>query len=571
MRGPDAHDLSLEVSEARWKLALEGSNMGVWDWHLNTDLVFRSGQWHEIYGYSEGEVGATAQDGRKLIHPDDLTQAIQDIQDHLAGKTPFFKSEFRLRCKDGSWKWTQSRGMIVSTSPDGRPLRLIGTHTDISERKHSEAEMLRLAHYDAITALPNRILFLDRFEQEIRKAQRHRQSLALMFIDLDRFKEINDTLGHDTGDQLLRETGQRLQGCVRATDTVARLGGDEFTVLLTHLEDMNHVDRIAQTILDHIAKPYQFGDEMVYVTGSIGITLYPHDSTDMETLVKNADQAMYAAKNNGRNGYHYFTPSMQAAAFSRLKTANDLRKAVPLEQIQVHYQPIVELATGRVTKAEALVRWLHPERGLVFPGEFIPIAEDTGLITTIGDEVFAQAARQTALWRNVFPNFQMTVNKSPAQFRNNSREHTHWIQLLHELGLPGESIVVEITEGLLLDAHPPIAQRLESFHDAGMRIAIDDFGTGYSSLAYLKKFEIDYVKIDRSFTANLQPDSDDLAICEAIVVMAHKLGIQVIAEGVETQIQRDLLLKAGCDYAQGFLFSRPLPAAQFQAQFLSAG
>ncbi|MDE1942482.1 MAG: EAL domain-containing protein [Betaproteobacteria bacterium] len=541
--------------------------MGVWDWHLDTDLVYRSDQWHEIFGYSTGEVGATAQDGRTLIHPDDLEQAIQDIKDHLAGKTPIFTSEFRMRCKDGSWKWTLSRGMIVSTDTRGRPLRLIGTHTDISEQKRSEAEMLRLAHYDPITDLPNRILFLDRFEQEIRKAQRHRRSLALMFIDLDRFKEINDTLGHDTGDRLLQESGLRLLECVRATDTVARLGGDEFTILLTNLEDMGHVDRVAQTIIDTIAQPFQFGDEMVYITASIGITLYPHDATGMEILVKNADQAMYAAKNNGRNGYHYFTPSMQAAAFLRMRTANDLRKAVQLGQIQVHYQPIVELATGRVSKAEALVRWAHPERGLVYPGEFIAVAEDTGLITTIGDEVFAQAARQTALWRQAFPGFQMTVNKSPAQFRNNEREQSHWLELLDALGLPGESIVVEITEGLLLDAHAQTIRKLESFHDVGMRIAIDDFGTGYSSLAYLKKFEIDYLKIDQSFTANLHPESDNLAICEAVVVMAHKLGIQVIAEGVETEAQRDLLLKAGCDYAQGFLFSHPLPASEFEGRF----
>ncbi len=567
LRGKDAQATSLQISEARWKLALEGSDMGVWDWHLDTDRVFRSDQWHEIYGYSGEEVGDTATAGRQLIHPDDLAQAVQDIRNHLEGNTPIFKSEFRMRCKDGSWKWTLSRGMIVSTGPDGRPLRMVGTHTDISERKHSEAEMRRLAHFDAITELPNRILFLDRFEQEIRKAQRQHQSLTLMFLDLDRFKEINDTLGHDIGDRLLREAGQRLLGCVRASDTVARLGGDEFTILLHNLEDASHVSRIAQTIIERIAQPFHIGNEVVYVTTSVGITLYPHDATDIETLVKNADQAMYAAKSSGRNCSHYFTPSMQAAAFQRMRTANDLRSAVQASQLLVHYQPIVELATGKISKAEALVRWDHPERGLVYPGEFIPVAEDSGLITAVGDEVFAQSVRQTARWRTICPDFQVTVNKSPAQFRGDGRQQERWLELLRTFGLSGDSIVVEITEGLLLDAHPPIARTLGNLHGAGIRIALDDFGTGYSSLAYLRKFEIDFVKIDRSFTANLLPDSDGLAICEAIIVMAHKLGIQVIAEGVETETQKNLLIQAGCDYAQGFLFAPALAAEEFEARF----
>ena len=558
---------TLKISEERWKFALEGSGEGVWDWLLETDEVFRSGQWHGIYGYSENDIAPTAKGGRKLIHPEDLSRAIEDINAYLEGRTPVFMSEFRFLCKDGSWKWTLSRGMVVSSTPDGKPLRMIGTHTDISERKHSEAEIFRLANYDAITGLPNRVLFLNRFEQEIKKAERTGQPITLMYLDLDRFKEINDTLGHDIGDLLLKEAAKRLVNCVRVIDSVARLGGDEFTIMLNNLNDPGGIEHVAQEIINKIAEPFQLSNEFVYITVSIGITIFPEDAVDVEVLLKNADQAMYAAKNEGRNRYHYFTPSMQQAAISRMRITNDLRVALSADQFRVYYQPVVELATGDIHKAEALIRWRHPSHGLVSPTEFIPIAEDTGLIVEIGDYVFVQVANQLVKWRFHHRNFQISVNKSPVQFKNHSRLHVNWMSHLQSLGLPADSIVIEITEGLLLDANPRIAKQLLDFHEAGIKIAIDDFGTGYSSLAYLKKFEIDYLKIDQSFTRNIEPGSDDMAICEAIIVMSHKLGIKVIAEGVETVEQRDLLLAAGCDYAQGYLYSKPVPADEFEALF----
>ena len=558
---------TLQISEERWKFALEGSGEGVWDWVLETDEVFRSGQWHGIYGYSENDIAPTAEGGRKLIHPEDLSCAIEDINAYLEGRTPVFMSEFRFLCKDGSWKWTLSRGMVVSSTPDGKPLRMIGTHTDISERKHSEAEIFRLANYDAITGLPNRVLFLNRFEQEIKKAERTGQPITLMYLDLDRFKEINDTLGHDIGDLLLKETAKRLVNCIRVTDSLARLGGDEFTIMLNSLNDPSNIEHVAQEIIRKIAEPFQLGDEFVYITASIGITIFPEDAVDVEVLLKNADQAMYAAKNEGRNRYHFFTPSMQQAAIARMRITNDLRVALNADQFRVYYQPIVELATGDIHKAEALIRWQHPTNGLVSPDEFIPIAEDTGLIVEIGEYVFIQVANQLIKWRFYQPNFQISVNKSPVQFKNYNSCHVNWMSRLQSLGLPGESIVIEITEGLLLDDNPRIAKHLLDFHEAGIKIAIDDFGTGYSSLAYLKKFDIDYLKIDQSFTRNIEPGSEDMAICEAIIVMSHKLGIKVIAEGVETIEQRNLLLAAGCDYAQGYLYSKPVPADEFEKLF----
>lgn len=555
---------SLQLSEERWKFALEGAGDGVWDWNLQTDEVFRSARWKEIYGYMNNDLESTAAAGRKLIHADDLQSAIYDTTAYLANKTDIYVSEFRLLCKDGSYKWTMSRGMLVSKTQDGKPLRMIGTHTDISARKLSEAQVIRLAHYDQITNLPNRVLFLDRFKQEIKTAHRTGQKIALLYLDLDRFKEVNDTLGHYTGDLLLKEASQRLHSCMRAADTLARLGGDEFTIILSNIENQSNIERIAQEILDKLAQSFHLGNDVIYITASIGISIYPDDGHDVEALLKNADQAMYAAKGQGRNRYHYFTLSMQEAALTRMYLANDLRAGLVANQFRLYYQPIIELATGITYKAEALIRWQHPSRGLVSPAEFIPVAEDTGLIVEIGDWVFMEATNQIAKWRLHHPNFQISINKSPVQFRSGGKNHLHWIEHLDSLNLPGESVAVEITEGLLLDARDSVSNQLNTLRAAGMQISIDDFGTGYSSLAYLRKFHIDYVKIDQSFVANIKAGSSDLALCEAIIVMGHKLGMKVIAEGIETKEQLDLLISAGCDYGQGYWFSKPIPAEDFE-------
>jgi EAL domain-containing protein (putative c-di-GMP-specific phosphodiesterase class I) len=344
---------------------------------------------------------------------------------------------------------------------------------------------------------------------------------------------------------------------------VARLGGDEFTIILNDLHEIGVINRIAQSILNNLAEPFQLGNETLYVTASIGITIFPADAEDIETLLKNADQAMYAAKQQGRNRYSYFTPSMQQEALGRMRTANDLRLALNAQQFVVYYQPIIELATGAIRKAEALIRWQHPVNGLILPSAFIPVAEETSLISEIGDFVFTQVAAQAIQWKLIRPDFQISLNKSPAQFRNEKGSHKKWISHLQMLGLQGDSIAVEITEGLLLDAHGSVVNQLYALRQGGIQIAIDDFGTGYSSLAYIKKFEIDYIKIDQTFTKSLGAASDALVLCEAIIVMAHKLDIKVIAEGVETPLQRDLLLAAGCDFAQGYLFSKPLPADEF--------
>ena len=557
---------ALRESEARWSFALEGGGDCVWDWNLQNNEVSLSKGGKAMFGFADDEIGNNMSEWNARVHPEDVSRLLQQIGEFFHLKQDKFVAEYRVRCKDDSWKWVLTRGMVSHRDEKGRVLRMIGTHTDLTERKLAEETIQRQAHYDALTQLPNRRLFRDRLEQTIRTARRDHGSFVLMLIDLDHFKEVNDTLGHDAGDFLLVDAAQRLLHCVRESDTVARMGGDEFVVILPDIDDTTSIERIAQKIIDKLASPFLLGEEKAFISASIGITLYPNDADNMETLMKNADQAMYVAKNLGRNRFSYFTPALQEKAQHRMRLVNDLRDALASNQFVVYYQPIVDLTTGDIHKAEALIRWMHPTRGMVNPADFIPLAEETGMIVEIGDWVLRQAMNQVKrMQASHHKGFQISVNKSPVQFHNdNPLKAEEWLQELERNGLHASSLVVEITEGVLLDDDGNVKDRLLASHDAGIQVAIDDFGTGYSSLAYLKKFDIDYLKIDQTFVNNLGIHPDDMALCEAIIVMAHKLGLKVIAEGVETEQQRDLLVRAGCDFAQGFLFSRPLPADELE-------
>ena len=443
---------------------------------------------------------------------------------------------------------------------------LIATVRDITRKRESEELIWKQANFDTLTGLPNRRMMHDRLQQAIRKAQRSHSPMALLFVDLDRFKEINDTLGHHMGDVLLADAAQRLSSCVREGDTVARLGGDEFTIILNDLDDVGAIERIAQDILRKLADPFPLRDDVGYVSASIGITLYPDDATSVEDLLKNADQAMYAAKAQGRDRCCYFTASMQEIAQERMRVIGDLRVALRERQLQVYFQPIVEVSNGRIVKAEALLRWQHPQRGLVTPGDFIALAEESGIIHEIGDWVFMESAGWAKRWRNGDNrDFQVSVNMSPVQFNKGASDHEPWLAHLRRIALGGDSIIVEITEGQLLHGNTTLDKTLLRFRDAGIQVVVDDFGTGSSSLAYVKKFGIDYLKIDKTFIHNLAPGSSDLILSEAIIVMAHTLGMKVIAEGVETSAQHDLLATAGCDLAQGYLYAKPMPPEEFEA------
>ena len=555
----------LRENEERWKLALESAGDGVWDWHIDSGHEYFSPRLLEMYGFSLDELERNPDELDRRTHPDDLEQMRLDREDHFAGRTPSYHNEHRVQCKDGSWKWILSRGMVIKRNVHGMPLRMIGTHTDITVRKESEAAIRYQAMFDALTGLPNRRMLRDRLEQEIKRCQRDGQQLAVLFMDLDHFKEINDTLGHDQGDLLLIEASRRIQGCLRGSDTVARMGGDEFTIVLSEMDDATHLEGLLQKLLQTLSSAFDLCGEPRFVSASIGVTIYPLDADGIEDLFKNADQALYAAKGAGRNRFRFYTPALQEAAQKRVRLTQDLRHALQEQQFRIAYQPIVHMQSGKVHKAEALIRWLHPTRGLVSPADFIPVAESSGLIVEIGQWVFEQAAAQVLQWRaSIDPKFRISINKSPVQFLRTDRTHGDWGATLQSMGLPGEAIVVEITEGLLLEKDDGVAEQLLSLGDAGIQVSLDDFGTGYSSLSYLQRFDIDFIKIDQSFVRHLVKDSTDLALCKAIIAMAHALGIQVVAEGVETASHYELLLSAGCDYAQGYFISRPVAAEEFE-------
>jgi len=479
----------------------------------------------------------------------------------------------------GQWQgevWQQHKdgedylaSMHVNTVYDeqGNPFRYVALLSDVTEKKASEELIWRQANFDVLTGLPNRRMFHEHLRQEMKKTDRSHLPLALIFVDLDYFKEINDTLGHNKGDLLLKEVAVRLINCVRSTDTVARLGGDEFTVILSELRNAGNVVRTVQEILRQMSTPFDLDGNIAQISSSIGITLYPEDGADAETLISNADQAMYAAKQQGRNRFNYFAPFMQEATHVRMALVNELREAVGRDELRIMYQPIIELASGKICKAEALVRWQHPVRGLLNPAEFISVAESSGMIVSIGDWVFRQAAREVQKLQALgWPEFQVSVNKSAWQFRDDGSNYQQWLDFLQELKLSPNSIIIEVTENLLLDTANSNSDRMLAFQHAHMQISLDDFGTGYCSVAFLKRFDIDYIKIDPTFVANLADGRDGVVLCEAIIAMAHKLGIKVIAEGIETPQQQAALTAAGCDFGQGYLFSRPISGEELEKQ-----
>lgn len=487
----------------------------------------------------------------------------QDIRRRLLNEDYWQGEIWDLR-KDGTIhaKWLN---VSVIRYPDGRIHYHVSQFTDITEKKKKDELILSQANYDQLTGLPNRNLFKDRLEMKIKRSRRSGAPLSMLFLDLDHFKDINDTLGHDKGDDLLREVALRIKSCLNETDTVARLGGDEFAVILSDSIDNQQVEGTASHIIQSLNKPFNFNQNRTdyYISTSIGIVFYPRDGTDMKSLMKHADQAMYAAKSEGRNRFCYFTPSMQRAAHEKMVLIHDLRQAIAKNELRVYYQPILELSTGRSIKAEALVRWKHPRRGMISPATFIPLAEESGLILEIGEMVFKRSIALIDQWRKRLGYIiQISVNMSPIQFKFMNK--FSWLDNLTQLGLPGNCINVEITEGVLLKDSSIVQEYLLEFRNNGIEVSIDDFGTGFSSLSYLKKFDIDYLKIDHSFINQLTDSETDRTLVEAIIVMAHKLDIKTIAEGVETKAQQDLLTHFGCDYVQGFLYSKPIKEKAFE-------
>ncbi|NNJ50997.1 MAG: EAL domain-containing protein [Gammaproteobacteria bacterium] len=553
----------LRLSLQKLSFHREHTPLGVIEWNIDFQVVSWNQAAENIFGYSKEEMQQPH--ATKRILPQSAREAVDEIWDQLITNTGGTHSRNENVTKDGriiQCEWYNT----PLVDPEGKVIGVASLVDDVTERTMSEEMIWKQANFDQLTGLPNRNMFHDRLVQEVIKADRDRTSLALLLIDLDQFKVVNDTLGHDMGDVLLKEAGKRITDCVRHSDTVARIGGDEFTVILSEISEDTNIEILSQKIIKRLEEEFLLGDEIVHISASIGITLYPNDASDIDTLIKNADQAMYAAKQKGRHCFSYFTQSLQEAAQHRLRLTNDLRIALRQEQFELYFQPIIDLKSGRIVKAETLVRWHHPQRGAVSPTEFIHLAEETGMINQLGDWVFTQSVHRAAQWCKHFNDeFQVSVNMSPAQFRLDTQIFiSEWQHYLQQSGVSGGNVIIEITEGLLLNAEPDVIDKLLWLRDAGIQVAIDDFGTGYSSLAYLKKFDIDYLKIDKVFVHNLDSSENDIALCNAIIVVAHTLGLKVVAEGVETERQRQILAEAGCDFAQGYLFSRPVDAASFE-------
>jgi diguanylate cyclase (GGDEF)-like protein/PAS domain S-box-containing protein len=553
----------LERSEERFRRIVHCAGEGIWELDAHGVTSFVNPQMAALLGYAIEEMLGRPftdfmdEEGRALIE--------RNVVRRRRGSAE--RQELRFVRNDGTAMWAS-----VASNPiygaDGEHLGVLALVNDITRQRASVERIWQQANFDELTGLPNRYMFLDRLRLAMRKADREGAFLALLFIDLDHFKDVNDGFGHAMGDLLLAQAAQRIGACVRTSDTIARLGGDEFTVVLAGLDRAATVDRIAQSILAALARSFTLGEDEAKVAASIGVALYPADGSDVSSLLDHADHAMYAAKHAGGNRHSYFKPEMEADARARERIGADLKLGLETGQFELLYQPIVTLKTGTVHKAEALLRWRHPLRGLLAPGEFLPFAESTGLIVDIGDWVLREAGRTVVRWqREIDPAFQVSVNKSPLQFRRDAAVYQNLLDFLRELNLPAQSLVIEIGEAVLMEGAGQVLERLRQYRAMGLQVALDHFGTGYSSLSHLKRYDIDYVKIDPSFASTIESDDGDLAMCEAIIAMAHKLGLKVVAEGVNTRIQSALLTDAGCDYAQGFMLGEPMTAEQFESTY----
>jgi diguanylate cyclase (GGDEF)-like protein/PAS domain S-box-containing protein len=557
---------NLRTGEQRWRMALEAAGDGIWDWNVVSDKSSLSPAWRRMLGYDADDLTAgTPEEWEVLIHPEDRPRVLENIRACASGDPGWFSHEYRIRCKAGHWKWVLSRGAVVERDQRGQATRVIGTLSDISQKKMAEHEIWYRANYDHLTALPNRSFFLERLEYEVVHSKRSMQPFAVMFIDLDRFKEVNDMHGHSAGDLLLRIVADELKASVRESDTVARLGGDEFTIILPALADPLQLELIAKGILGKLSEPVKLADNVVHISASIGVTFFPRDADNSSDLIRNADQAMYVAKNAGRNCCRFFSQDMQDEAIARISIANDLHEAID-GQLKLCFQPIVDMRTGEIVKAEALLRWKHPTRGLIQPDKFIRLAEETGLIGRIGDWAFIEAASAALRLGNAFGKpFQVSINKSPLELSSPDKlPRLDWVAHLQKIGLATGNIIIEITEGLLLHATSRVTERISSLRRAGVQFALDDFGTGYSSMSYLTSYNVDYLKIDRSFINCAEGNTASVAIAETMIILAHKLGLKVIAEGVERPEQHEWLRAAGCDFSQGFLYSHPLELDAFE-------
>jgi len=551
---------ALRDSEQRYELAVRGANDGLWDWNLRTNQIYYSPRWKAMFGYTENQIGNNPSEWLNRIHPEDVERVKLDISAHINGVTSQFENEHRILHKDGTYRWVLARGLAVRETR-GPAYRMAGSLTDVTLRKNAEEKLLHDAFHDALTSLPNRALFLDHLNLAVERTKRRKNyHFSVLFLDLDRFKDINDSLGHALGDHLLMAVAETLTKGLRPTDTVARLGGDEFVVLLDDIQDTNTALRVANWIQNQFASPFVINEHEIFITTSIGVVHSTMGYNRPEDVLRDADIAMYYAKSKGKNRYEIFEHAMRDRIMERLALETDLRLALERKELQVSYQPIVSLESGQITGFEALVRWQHPTRGLLSPKEFIPLAEDTGLIIAIDRWVLRQACLQMREWKKEYPHLKpLTVSI------NLSGKHVAQPDLIEEIervlndtGMNPEQLKLEITENAIMEYNQYTAELFTRLQAMGIQIQIDDFGVGYSSLSYISNFPINALKIDQTFVSKMVKDNNQLKIVQAIISLTHRLGVGVIAEGVENTGQLRQLKELNCEYGQGFLISKPL-------------
>ena len=551
---------SLSQNQERYSLAMQASNDGLWDWDLKTNKILYSDRWKEMLGFNDHEISDTADEWLSRVHPEDHDRVRASIDAYVEGIISNFEIEYRMRHFSDNYLWMMAKGLAIRTS-DGRATRFAGSQTDVSERKSNEEQMIHDALHDTLTSIPNRTLLLDRIRQSLVRRKRYpKTSFAIIFIDLDRFRLVNESLGHIHGDELLQLISARLKETIPISDTVARLGGDEFSILLQDINSVRDVEVIAKDIQNLFSKPFFLGDREVFASASMGIAHSDNDYKTPEEILRDAELAMYRAKRGGKSQSIVFQPQFRQSSLSPIDLDTDLRRALDRDEMELHYQPIISMRDRTISGFEALLRWSHRSRGVISPNEFIPLAEETGLIYDLGQWVLGKACKQIAAWnksKKKEDQLEISINLSSRQFSDPNLVEGI-VENIEKSGFDAEFLKIEITESALMQNAQRSVSMLNQLKDLNIKVCVDDFGTGYSSLSYLHTFPIDTLKIDRSFVHDMSRNFRNMEIIRTIIMLAHNLKLDVIAEGVETGEQDAQLSALGCQFAQGFYFSRPI-------------
>ena len=559
---------ALRRSQERFELVTRATSDAIWDWNLETNEIWWNEGFQKLFGYSGDDIGSEIGSWKRRIHPEDLDRVMTDLSRHIDSGKNNWSDEYRFKRQDGTYAFVIDRGYVVH-DPEGRPVRMLGSMMDVSERKQLEEQLTHQALHDPLTKIANRVLFRDRVDHALSKQRRDNTTLAVLFLDLDNFKSVNDSIGHAAGDKLLIAVAMRLQDCLRSSDTAARLGGDEFAVLVESVRNSEEAIMIAERIKSVFKQPFIIDGKEVFMATSIGIAQSGHEAPTADDLLRNADLAMYRAKNDGKGNYVVFEPRMHEALMERLELEDDLRSAIENQEFTIHYQPIVDLGSAEMLGMEALVRWNHPRYGMLAPMKFIPLAEETSLIVPLGEWILGEACRQTKKWSESYGetlDISVTVNISIRQFQQ--KELIDIVRrALEASGLRPGSLILEITESFMMQETESTIAKLHQLKKLGIRLAIDDFGTGYSSLSYLQRFPIDILKIDKSFVDKIGNGEEGRAVARAIIMMGDSLHLKTIAEGIERPEQIQALQNLGCEAGQGFHFAHPLTPKAME-QFL---